>query len=434
MPFASVDEHGTVLYYEDSGPPQGDHVDVYTTAVLIHGTYWNGGIFRKILPLGPEHGLRIITLNQRGFVSSTPLSAPELAQLTSNSQNERLRYLKNRAREIAKFLIWIIENENIPPFYCSDGVPVAVGRIRSDLRGGVSLVAWSSGNHLALPFFAYGREFLSTHEQSLLGRYVRSYVMYDSPPDTSGMPLPKVGETYLCPIHDPVKVVKPEVAQTFPTWVSSYSSHSHKLLDALSSIFHASATPSHLVQSPDGHGPLVGLSDAYVLNGVAIEADKSISPSITRLPAEATEPSESVVRFHIPVVLIGEGAYKRVLYKALFGDFVSTTNIDEDLRGEVAQGELTGTDPLWLPEVKMEVVVCGRSSSICIWNAWKLYDLVRDRPLGIAPQCIAGGQSRGAATSGGTQRSVCFHMWRDFNHFPHWDNPQEYMKLLAGVV
>lgn len=39
MPVAPVDANGTVLYYEDSGPLEGN----YTTFVIVHGTAFHGG-------------------------------------------------------------------------------------------------------------------------------------------------------------------------------------------------------------------------------------------------------------------------------------------------------------------------------------------------------------------------------------------------------
>lgn len=41
MPFAPADDKGTQFYYEDSGSPTG--CDTYTTLVIVHGAYFNGG-------------------------------------------------------------------------------------------------------------------------------------------------------------------------------------------------------------------------------------------------------------------------------------------------------------------------------------------------------------------------------------------------------
>lgn len=43
MSLAPVDDKGTHLYYEDSGPIAS--AEVYETLVLFHGIYFNGGMY-----------------------------------------------------------------------------------------------------------------------------------------------------------------------------------------------------------------------------------------------------------------------------------------------------------------------------------------------------------------------------------------------------
>lgn len=43
MHTASLDDKGTVFYYEDSGAPSGS--PNYTTLVLVHGTCFHSGTF-----------------------------------------------------------------------------------------------------------------------------------------------------------------------------------------------------------------------------------------------------------------------------------------------------------------------------------------------------------------------------------------------------
>ncbi|KAI0072578.1 hypothetical protein K474DRAFT_1711475 [Panus rudis PR-1116 ss-1] len=410
MPLVPVDEKGTVLYYEDSGAPANRN-NVYTTVIIVHGTNWNGGVFRKVLPLGSEHNLRVITVNQRDYTASTPPSASELAQLTSQSPRERLQYLKDRAKEIAKFVLWIITNENLPP---PDANHSGGGRA----EGGVSLVAWSSGNHLLLPFLALGGDFLSPQEQSLMGKYLRSYVMFDSPPDTSGISPPILGDPNTTPANNYTVLEDPEVAKAYGALASSYFTHSPTVLGALQTI----STSSHPFDNP------VSVTDADILKGLAVVPDTSLPPSITGMPEGMAEPVESLTRSQIPVVLIGEGIYTYTRQRALFGD-ANTAGLDI--------GEDVGGNGLWLPHVKMEIVSCGRGSAICVWNVWKLYGLIRDRVVGSASQGSAnsgGGQSTGTATSSAIVRPVHFHLWKDFNHFPHWDHPQEFIKSLVEIV
>lgn len=43
MPVGLVDDMGTVLYYEDSGVPDGSAT--YVTIVLVHGTMFHSGTY-----------------------------------------------------------------------------------------------------------------------------------------------------------------------------------------------------------------------------------------------------------------------------------------------------------------------------------------------------------------------------------------------------
>ncbi|KAI0072579.1 hypothetical protein K474DRAFT_1604849 [Panus rudis PR-1116 ss-1] len=375
MPTAPVDREGTVLYYKDSGRPRNHQRD-YTTVILIHGTYYNGAAFQNLLPLASDHNIRIITLNQRDYTGSTPLNDLELAKLTSEDPGERLQYLKDRAKELAAFVIWLIQNENLLPIQAQTGDSGA-----GQAQGGVSIMGWSSANHQILPLLAYGSDLLTSEERTLLGRYLRSYVMYDAPHYATGMPVPKRGDTYFSPIDDPS--FKPsQLFEAFPLWVSSYYSHSPDALNAL-------PVPDS-AWSPERRA---SVNDNDILQALSAEPDKSIAPTTFRIPAEATESFEAVGRSHIPVLLLGESTYHKVLERALFGTAASDA-----------------------------IVSCGRSIPICVWSAWKVYDLIGSRSI-----------DRGAVDAG-TKLPVRFHLWREFNHFPHWDHPEQLIRSLAEVV
>ena len=96
MPTAPVDNYGTVLYFEDSGPPPGS--TDYVTLVLVHGTCFHSGsykfirvpqfgiglttavtaVYKPMIPFAAQHNLRLVLLNMRGYPGSTPYSTEEL--------------------------------------------------------------------------------------------------------------------------------------------------------------------------------------------------------------------------------------------------------------------------------------------------------------------------------------------------------------------
>lgn len=45
MPTAPIDDDGTVLYFEDTGPPENQ--TSYTTIVLIHGLIFHSGTWAR---------------------------------------------------------------------------------------------------------------------------------------------------------------------------------------------------------------------------------------------------------------------------------------------------------------------------------------------------------------------------------------------------
>jgi len=165
MPLAPVDTVGTQLFYEDSGAPP--HSTTYATIVVIHGAYFNGGVFKPTFPFAAQQNLRLVLLNQRDYAMSTPYNEVELKQLTSGDKDRQEDFIHSRVEELGRFLEWYIEKEAIPLLVEVDG-----GR-----TGGLSLMGWSSGNHLSLSFFARG-DIMPGKTRAMLDRYLRSLVIY----------------------------------------------------------------------------------------------------------------------------------------------------------------------------------------------------------------------------------------------------------------
>ncbi|EJF56675.1 hypothetical protein DICSQDRAFT_183715 [Dichomitus squalens LYAD-421 SS1] len=206
MPTAAVDDHGSVLYYEDSGAPSTS--SGYVTLVLIHGTCFHGAGFRPLIPLAKEHNLRLVLLNLRGYPGSTPYSDAEL-ELFRGTLDDQQAALQTRGFEIATFLRWFIENENIPKIHTTAG---------SDQKsGGLSILAWSGGNSQTLFSFANADK-LSENTRALLGAYIRSFIMYDPSHTAVGVqPPPGLKSLLFDPMASPE-----EQALQFGLSVSAY--------------------------------------------------------------------------------------------------------------------------------------------------------------------------------------------------------------------
>lgn len=71
--------------------------------------------FSRLMPMAAMHDLRIIALNRRDYEGSTPFTAAELDDLLSDNDAKHRQFLQARGLEIARFLVWVIDELKIPP-------------------------------------------------------------------------------------------------------------------------------------------------------------------------------------------------------------------------------------------------------------------------------------------------------------------------------
>ena len=128
------------LQYLDSGN-SSDFV-----LVTVHGHSWGAGktflrfirifayitgtaSFGRCIEQAHLHGLRVVALNRRGFSNSTPLSPNDIQLLRSKQLENHTRFLRDRAWELANFLVLLN---------------------RKGIQGQFILVGWSLGNAFCL--------------------------------------------------------------------------------------------------------------------------------------------------------------------------------------------------------------------------------------------------------------------------------------------
>ncbi|KAI8978850.1 alpha/beta-hydrolase [Trametes punicea] len=207
MPTAPVDDKGTVLYFEDSGAPLGSKD--YVTLVLVHGTCFHSAVYRPTIPFAAEHNLRLVLLNMRGYPGSTDYSRDELDELRKPSAESSKKVMAARGVELAAFIRWFIEKEEIPPIQKR---AAGHGHV-----GGLSLLSWSGGNSHTVALFA-NLDKISGETQDLLEKYLRSFIMYDPSSSVIGSKVP-LGLSVVQ--RDPLLAVDAQVA-IFSVAVSSY--------------------------------------------------------------------------------------------------------------------------------------------------------------------------------------------------------------------
>ncbi|KIP03868.1 hypothetical protein PHLGIDRAFT_76932 [Phlebiopsis gigantea 11061_1 CR5-6] len=220
MPTAPVNEKGAVVYYEDTGAPEGR--DDYLTLVLVHGLSFHGAVFSKMVPYAAAHNVRIVRMNLRDYPGATPFSPEELAALSSDDVTQQTAATKAHGDETAAFLEYFVKKHIIPKIVDADGTRT----------GGLALVTWSMSNILAFSFLGNARWF-PLETSSFLEQYVRAVVLYD--PSISSLGLPPAEGVY-SPLRDRSLSLDEGGAQFIP-WVSNY-------FEAIPDL--ASATPAVL--------------------------------------------------------------------------------------------------------------------------------------------------------------------------------------------
>ncbi|KAL4243634.1 hypothetical protein ABKN59_011705 [Abortiporus biennis] len=325
MPVAPVDDKGTVLFYEDTGAPEG--LQSYTTAVFLHGDYFNGGIFQRLSPYAHLNGIRLVRLNSRDFTGSTPYSATEEALLSSTERKDHETFFRDRAFEYTTFLQWFIQKENIPPL-AEDG-----------RTGGISIVSWSSGSCQTIPLFALADE-LPEELSEDLERFIRSLVLYECPYFPLGIPLPPHTDIY-SPVSDS-NLTNEQKGAGFAVWNSSYYTHSSTIISAFAASLQGFPSYKDLVaglaKTPDQEPP-------FTISQISPEQLASISNP------------EGLLKSQLQIMLL-----------------------DPNLKHEYTEKLLFGPRTVWR-RATVEFVVNEKTMNYCIGAPWEVKRqlLERDR-------------------------------------------------------
>ncbi|KAK7679653.1 hypothetical protein QCA50_017365 [Cerrena zonata] len=325
MPLAPTDTKGTALFYEDSGAPPNSLT--YRTVVLLHGGYFNSGIFKPSFAYATRNNLRLIAVNKRDYTGSTLYTNEELAELTSSDEVVRIDFMKKRVVELANLMIWLIENDIVLE-------PTQEG-------GGLSFATWSSGNCLAMPFLALVPELVDERSLGLIRKYLRSYIMYDAPTFPHGLSAPVANGKHYCPIGDP-SLTPLDMIQGFPSWISGFYNHS-------------SFAIAELVSPIDS--PSRFQSDEEYIRELALECDADVPPTIQEILVngpETCEPVPQVARTHVQLLFVGYPFYSECRRKVF----------------------LDGNSD-W-PKLRKEIVVCGRGVGLSLYAAWELKQRIQE--------------------------------------------------------
>ncbi|OCH91789.1 hypothetical protein OBBRIDRAFT_791899 [Obba rivulosa] len=368
MPSAPVDEQGTQLLYHDSGPPESSNN--YATLVIFHGTVFHSENFKPMLCHAPENNMRIILVNLRSYPGSSPFSPEEVDIMRGSDVPSMASLLQARGMEAATFLSWIIEHEKLPPLAPADANGMGLREENVPQTGGVAILGWSSG--AAIPFSLIANaDQLPVNTRELLGRYLRTCVLWDPASYAAGCVFPPIEELY-CPLRDPA-LTPDEIAPIFSLWVSSYFDHDLTMLDSLES----------------------ATSFSSLLSGISTDPIPDPPPHQTPT-TETFSPDQFLTNVDIPGAIAYHVPYlfmNREVYEA---------------NARSALQEKT----IW-PHLKMVLVWCDMSVGETLLGSWRIIDL---------------------ANKAGKGRGLVIHRMRGANHFPHWNEAKRSVELLAELI
>ncbi|KAI0786284.1 hypothetical protein C8Q75DRAFT_773190 [Abortiporus biennis] len=313
MPLAQVDDKGTQIYYEDTGIPL--NAKSYSTLFIIHGGIWNGGIFQRMTQYSAGNSIRIVRLNQRNVLPSTPFTPEELQSFSTSDRVVHESFIRDRALEYVRFFCWFIEKEDLPPL---DGE-----------SGGISIMSWSSGNCFTISLLAFA-EWLPKKTAEFLNGYIRSFILFDAPYYVFGEPVPPVDVLY-SPFEDP-SLSHSERLKQFPRWNASYHSHAPEIIALYSPTTTLDSMPTR----------------EEIISSLGKVPDSIPSPTTDRIPQEQVESLKQSIGSFCPS---GAPAF------AIF--------LDREMYRSLTDHALLETSTVW-PRCRVEVVVCERSLPHCV--------------------------------------------------------------------
>ncbi|KLO10051.1 hypothetical protein SCHPADRAFT_833106 [Schizopora paradoxa] len=315
---AVVNDKGTTFAFLDSGAPTGE---TYTTVVCIHGHSFHARSFEPLFPFAASHNLRIIALNRRDYVGTSLFSQAELDAINGSDSAVHASFLQDRALEIAQFMVWLVNEKNVPK---------ASGDGKS---GGLAVLGWSLGNVFSVAFLRHLTSF-PVEVKQVLSSYMRTGFLYESA--YSGLGYPKPEGAYQ-PLTDP-SIPERMRGVLFGTWVSSYFNHPYYSTPSDTRVKSLSSLQLRTPE-PDTEATLYKRPTIEVIPGEELKTSVDTAPD-----ARSERPYWAVVK-------------PSTLYGNTLGTFIRPS------------------EPESLQSVKISVIYCLSS----VWSAqWVIIELERD--------------------------------------------------------
>ncbi|KAH8817791.1 Alpha/Beta hydrolase protein [Flagelloscypha sp. PMI_526] len=190
--------------YYDTGPPavKNDLEKApYPTVFAVHGLGFNAFAWKPMFSSAKERGVRLVSINRRGYGGTSPLTQDETDLLASNAA----KAVDDRGKELLNFIHLFVHQEDVPLL---------------DIGGGFGLVGWSLGAVTAIAALA-NLEYVIGPIQETFKQGFRSLVLHEPPATTIGFPTTR---EFFSPLSDS-NIPDNEKFPFFNTWITSYFDH-----------------------------------------------------------------------------------------------------------------------------------------------------------------------------------------------------------------
>ncbi|KAH7928984.1 hypothetical protein BV22DRAFT_1030006 [Leucogyrophana mollusca] len=309
----------------------------------------------------------------RDYPGSTLYTESELEALAKPELQASA--LQARAMELAAFIHWFIETEDIPPIAQRPG--------SDGLTGGLSLVGWSAGNLQTLTLLAHAAK-VPEKTRTLLDSYFRSFFIYAANHTALGEP---AFEGLYSPFRDPTLTSVDAIVDRFLTWISSYYPQ------------------EELAGEPSALGKKLIARASQELHVTNPSVDPRWTPTVSRMSSDELKSitdNDALLRSQILLEGIQPSVYKEIIHSGLLDCYLT----DE-----------SGTEKMIWPQLKVKIIWCDMDVGDVLWAAYKL--------RGISEEFIK---------KHGKGRSLEVLNFEKTNHFAHWDEPQRFTEFIASVV
>ncbi|KAH8817851.1 Alpha/Beta hydrolase protein [Flagelloscypha sp. PMI_526] len=235
---------GIQYTYYDTGPPAPNiSIDSarYPTLFTVHGLAFNAFVWKPMFPFAKEQGIRLVSINRRGYGGSSPLTKDEANLFASNPTKS----VDERGEEILNFIHVFVQQENIPLL---------------EAGGGFGLVAWSLGALTAIAGIANLENAIEPIRETFKKGF-KSFVLHEPTAMTIDIATP-------CEFFSPLKdssIPAKEKRLFLSTWITSY--FDHPSLETRSTDSLVTAAPSQSLAPTIYNIPGVDKSTLFLQNG-----------------------------------------------------------------------------------------------------------------------------------------------------------------------